>query len=113
MGSYDQGASLCLSPRHPEELGSPPGWYGHSHPEGITFYPEHFASDTVRDRDGNRDWDRVEDGDGDREKDRKWKRDEHRDRNWDGDRDGLWTRPSNGDGDRIRDKDAGRGDCQV
>uniref|UniRef100_A0A8D2NIL8 Rho GTPase activating protein 27 n=1 Tax=Zosterops lateralis melanops TaxID=1220523 RepID=A0A8D2NIL8_ZOSLA len=29
VGSYDQGASLCLSPRRPEELGSPPGWYGH------------------------------------------------------------------------------------
>ncbi|KAM4756548.1 rho GTPase-activating protein 27 isoform 2-T3 [Cyanocitta cristata] len=47
VGSYDQGASLCLSPRRPEELGSPPGWYGHSHPEGIVFYPEHFAPDTV------------------------------------------------------------------
>nr|XP_030111881.3 rho GTPase-activating protein 27 isoform X2 [Taeniopygia guttata] len=47
VGSYDQGASLCLSPRHPEELGSPPGWYGHGHPEGIMFYPEHFAPDTV------------------------------------------------------------------
>ncbi|NXH98148.1 RHG27 protein, partial [Pachycephala philippinensis] len=46
VGSYDQGASLCLSPRRPEELGSPPGWYGHSHPEGIVFYPEHFAPDT-------------------------------------------------------------------
>ncbi|XP_030919496.1 rho GTPase-activating protein 27 [Geospiza fortis] len=47
VGSYDQGASLCLSPRHPEELGSPPGWYGHGHPEGFVFYPEHFAPDTV------------------------------------------------------------------
>lgn len=69
MGSYDQGASLCLSPRRLEELGSPPGWYGHSHPEGITFYPEHFGPDTVWDRDGNRDWDRAEGGDGNREKD--------------------------------------------
>ncbi|NXE69464.1 RHG27 protein, partial [Calcarius ornatus] len=58
VGSYDQGASLCLSPRRPEELGSPPGWYGHGHPEGLVFYPEHFAPDSVRDRDGNRDWDR-------------------------------------------------------
>lgn len=48
MGSYDQGAALSLSPRHPEELGSPPGWYRHSHPEGAVFYPENFASDTVR-----------------------------------------------------------------
>uniref|UniRef100_A0A8C0BIX7 Rho GTPase activating protein 27 n=1 Tax=Buteo japonicus TaxID=224669 RepID=A0A8C0BIX7_9AVES len=37
VGSYDQGAALCLSPRRPEELGSPPGWYGHSHPEGAVF----------------------------------------------------------------------------
>lgn len=48
MGSYDQGAALCLSPRRPEELSSPPGWYGHSHPEGAVFCPEHFTSDTVR-----------------------------------------------------------------
>uniref|UniRef100_A0A663FFX8 Rho GTPase activating protein 27 n=1 Tax=Aquila chrysaetos chrysaetos TaxID=223781 RepID=A0A663FFX8_AQUCH len=48
VGSYDQGAALCLSPRRPEELGSPPGWYGHSHPEGAVFCPEHFTSDTVR-----------------------------------------------------------------
>lgn len=61
MGSYDQGASLCLSPRRPEELSSPPGWYGHSHPEGITFYPEHFGPDTVRKRIGSRDWDREKD----------------------------------------------------
>ncbi|NWY32259.1 RHG27 protein, partial [Pheucticus melanocephalus] len=47
VGSYDQGASLCLSPRRPEELGSSPGWYGHGHPEGLVFYPEHFAPDTV------------------------------------------------------------------
>uniref|UniRef100_A0A8C9N1U2 Rho GTPase activating protein 27 n=2 Tax=Serinus canaria TaxID=9135 RepID=A0A8C9N1U2_SERCA len=47
VGSYDQGASVCLSPRRPEELGSPPGWYGHGHPEGLVFYPEHFAPDTV------------------------------------------------------------------
>ncbi|XP_049656933.1 rho GTPase-activating protein 27 isoform X2 [Accipiter gentilis] len=47
VGSYDQGAALCLSPRRPEELGSPPGWYGHSHPEGAVFCPEHFTSDTV------------------------------------------------------------------
>ncbi|XP_042643485.1 rho GTPase-activating protein 27 isoform X2 [Tyto alba] len=47
VGSYDQGAALCLSPRRPEELCSPPGWYGHSHPEGAVFCPEHFASDTV------------------------------------------------------------------
>ncbi|NXU92752.1 RHG27 protein, partial [Xiphorhynchus elegans] len=49
VGSYDQGASLCLSPRRPEELSSPLGWYRHSHHEGLVFYPEHFASDTVRD----------------------------------------------------------------
>uniref|UniRef100_A0A8C0ENB3 Rho GTPase activating protein 27 n=1 Tax=Bubo bubo TaxID=30461 RepID=A0A8C0ENB3_BUBBB len=47
VGSYDQGAALSLSPRCPEELGSPPGWYGHSHPEGSVFCPEHFTSDTV------------------------------------------------------------------
>ncbi|KAM6189654.1 rho GTPase-activating protein 27 isoform 2-T2 [Sarcoramphus papa] len=47
MGSYGQGAALCLSPRRSEELGSPPGWYGHSHAEGAVFCPEHFASDTV------------------------------------------------------------------
>ncbi|XP_059725376.1 rho GTPase-activating protein 27 isoform X2 [Haemorhous mexicanus] len=47
VGSYDQGASVCLSPRRPEELGSPPGWCGHGHPEGLVFYPEHFAPDTV------------------------------------------------------------------
>ncbi|XP_068023284.1 rho GTPase-activating protein 27 isoform X2 [Melanerpes formicivorus] len=47
MGSYDHGATLSLSPRHPEELGSPQGWYRHSHPEGAVFYPEHFTSDTV------------------------------------------------------------------
>ncbi|XP_075299557.1 rho GTPase-activating protein 27 isoform X2 [Opisthocomus hoazin] len=47
MGSYDQGAALSLSPRRPEELGSPPGWYRHSHPEGAVFYPENFTSDTV------------------------------------------------------------------
>ncbi|XP_055645687.1 LOW QUALITY PROTEIN: rho GTPase-activating protein 27 [Falco peregrinus] len=47
VGSYDQGAAFYLSPRRPEELGSPPGWYRHSHPEGAVFYPEHFASDTV------------------------------------------------------------------
>ncbi|KAM6114712.1 rho GTPase-activating protein 27 [Phoenicopterus ruber ruber] len=47
VGSYEQGAALCLSPRRPEELGSPPGWYRHSHPEGAVFCPEHFASDTV------------------------------------------------------------------
>ncbi|KAM6042232.1 rho GTPase-activating protein 27 isoform 2-T2 [Chlamydotis macqueenii] len=47
MGSYDQGDALSLSPRRPEELGSPPGWYGHSQPEGAVFCPEHFASDTV------------------------------------------------------------------
>lgn len=92
MGSYDQRASLCLSPRRPEELGSSPGWYGHGHPEGLVFYPEHFAPDMVWDRDGNRDGERVEDADGARERDRKWKRDEHRNRNWDGDRDVLWTR---------------------
>uniref|UniRef100_A0A8C8B765 Rho GTPase activating protein 27 n=1 Tax=Otus sunia TaxID=257818 RepID=A0A8C8B765_9STRI len=46
VGSYDQGAALSLSPRCPEELGSPPGWFGHSHPEGSVFYPEHFTSDT-------------------------------------------------------------------
>ncbi|XP_074892975.1 rho GTPase-activating protein 27 isoform X3 [Buteo buteo] len=48
VGSYDQGAALCLSPRRPEELGSPPGWYGHSHPEGAVFCPEHFTSDTFK-----------------------------------------------------------------
>uniref|UniRef100_A0A8D0FLE5 Rho GTPase activating protein 27 n=1 Tax=Strix occidentalis caurina TaxID=311401 RepID=A0A8D0FLE5_STROC len=59
VGSYDQGAALSLSPRCPEELGSPPGWYGHSHPEGSVFCPEHFTSDTVwgqgqgRDGDGS------------------------------------------------------------
>ncbi|XP_065506913.1 rho GTPase-activating protein 27 isoform X2 [Caloenas nicobarica] len=42
VGSYDQGAAVCLSPRHPEELSSPPGWYGH----GQVFYPENFTSDT-------------------------------------------------------------------
>ncbi|XP_052640995.1 rho GTPase-activating protein 27 isoform X2 [Harpia harpyja] len=47
VGSYVQGAALSLSPRRPEELGSPPGWYGHSHPEGAVFCPEHFTSDTV------------------------------------------------------------------
>ncbi|XP_014817227.1 PREDICTED: rho GTPase-activating protein 27-like, partial [Calidris pugnax] len=47
VGSYDQGAAFSLSVRRPEELGSPPGWYGHSHPEGAVFYPEHFTSDTV------------------------------------------------------------------
>ncbi|KAJ7426681.1 hypothetical protein WISP_13644 [Willisornis vidua] len=47
VGSYDQGATLCLSPRRSEELGTPPGWYRHSHHEGLEFYPEHFASDTV------------------------------------------------------------------
>ncbi|NXE29744.1 RHG27 protein, partial [Ardeotis kori] len=55
MGSYDQGDALSLSPRRPEELGSPPGWYGHSQPEGAVFCPEHFASDTVRGR--GREWD--------------------------------------------------------
>ncbi|XP_009882148.1 PREDICTED: rho GTPase-activating protein 27-like [Charadrius vociferus] len=48
VGSYDQGSALCLSLRRPEELGSPPGWYGHSHPEGAVFYPEHFASETFK-----------------------------------------------------------------
>ncbi|XP_054657897.1 rho GTPase-activating protein 27 isoform X3 [Grus americana] len=47
VGSYEQGATLSLSPRRPEELGSPPGWYGYSHPEGAAFCPEHLASDTV------------------------------------------------------------------
>ncbi|XP_071433633.1 rho GTPase-activating protein 27 isoform X3 [Pithys albifrons albifrons] len=47
VGSYDQGGTLCLSPRRPEELGTTPGWYRHSHHEGLEFYPEHFASDTV------------------------------------------------------------------
>ncbi|XP_075578834.1 LOW QUALITY PROTEIN: rho GTPase-activating protein 27 [Pelecanus crispus] len=47
MGSYDQGATLCLSPRRPEELGSPLGYYRHGHPEGAVFCPESFASDTV------------------------------------------------------------------
>ncbi|XP_064895866.1 rho GTPase-activating protein 27 isoform X2 [Columba livia] len=42
VGSYDQGATVCLSPRRPEELSSPPGWYGH----GQVFYPENFTSDT-------------------------------------------------------------------
>uniref|UniRef100_A0A8C8B7A0 Rho GTPase activating protein 27 n=1 Tax=Otus sunia TaxID=257818 RepID=A0A8C8B7A0_9STRI len=56
VGSYDQGAALSLSPRCPEELGSPPGWFGHSHPEGSVFYPEHFTSDTV--------WAQGRDGDG-------------------------------------------------
>ncbi|XP_071674071.1 rho GTPase-activating protein 27 isoform X2 [Patagioenas fasciata] len=42
VGSYDQGAAVCLSPRRPEELSSPPGWYGH----GQVFYPENFTSDT-------------------------------------------------------------------
>uniref|UniRef100_A0A8C3JMB2 Rho GTPase activating protein 27 n=2 Tax=Charadriiformes TaxID=8906 RepID=A0A8C3JMB2_9CHAR len=48
VGSYDQGAAFSLSPRQPKELGSPPGWYGHSHPEGAVFYPEHFTSDTFK-----------------------------------------------------------------
>ncbi|XP_010182184.1 PREDICTED: rho GTPase-activating protein 27-like, partial [Mesitornis unicolor] len=46
VGSYEHGGPLCLSPRHPEELGSSPGWYRHSHPEGAVFNPEHFTSDT-------------------------------------------------------------------
>lgn len=56
MGSYDQGAAPSLSPRRPEELGSPQGWYGHSHPEGAVFYPEHYAPDVVRGqgRDGDK-----------------------------------------------------------
>ncbi|XP_075631326.1 rho GTPase-activating protein 27-like isoform X3 [Balearica regulorum gibbericeps] len=47
VGSYEQGGAFSLSPRHPEELGSPLGWYGYSHPEGAAFCPEHLASDTV------------------------------------------------------------------
>ncbi|NXX83541.1 RHG27 protein, partial [Urocolius indicus] len=46
-GSCEQGGTFWLSPRPPEELGSPPGWYGHSHPQGTTFSPEYFTPDTV------------------------------------------------------------------
>ncbi|XP_061199199.1 rho GTPase-activating protein 27 [Neopsephotus bourkii] len=46
VGSYDQEAALCVSPRSPEELGSASSWVGHSHPEGSIFCPEHLASDT-------------------------------------------------------------------
>ncbi|NXK76003.1 RHG27 protein, partial [Amazona guildingii] len=51
VGSYDQEAALCVSPRSPEELGSAPSWFGRSHPEGSVFCPEHLTSDTVRDGD--------------------------------------------------------------
>ena len=71
MGSYDQGAALSLSPRRPEELGSPPGWYRHSHPEGAVFYPENFTSDTVRGRDGDG-MGVGGDKDGDRDGDKGW-----------------------------------------
>ncbi|XP_054080648.1 rho GTPase-activating protein 27 isoform X2 [Rissa tridactyla] len=47
VGSYEQGAAFCLSPRRPEELGSPPAWYGHGHTEGALLSPENFTSDTV------------------------------------------------------------------
>lgn len=47
LGSYEQGAAHYLPPRYPEELGSSPGWYGHSHPEGAPGYPEHFGTETV------------------------------------------------------------------
>lgn len=47
LGSYEQGAAHYLPPRYPEELGSSPGWYGHSHPEGAPSYPEHFGTETV------------------------------------------------------------------
>uniref|UniRef100_A0A8B9CGM7 Rho GTPase activating protein 27 n=1 Tax=Anser brachyrhynchus TaxID=132585 RepID=A0A8B9CGM7_9AVES len=47
LGSYEQGAAHYLPPRYPEELGSSPGWYGHSHPEGAPAYPEHFGTETV------------------------------------------------------------------
>ncbi|KAM8988758.1 rho GTPase-activating protein 27 isoform 3-T3 [Ara ararauna] len=46
VGSYDQEAALWVSPRSPEELGSAPGWFGRSHPEGSVFCPEHLTSDT-------------------------------------------------------------------
>uniref|UniRef100_A0A8B9E746 Rho GTPase activating protein 27 n=1 Tax=Anser cygnoides TaxID=8845 RepID=A0A8B9E746_ANSCY len=46
LGSYEQGAAHYLPPRYPEELGSSPGWYGHSHPEGAPGYPEHFGTET-------------------------------------------------------------------
>uniref|UniRef100_A0A8C3GNI8 Rho GTPase activating protein 27 n=1 Tax=Cairina moschata TaxID=8855 RepID=A0A8C3GNI8_CAIMO len=52
LGSYEQGAAHYLPPRYPEELGSSPGWYGHSHPEGAPGYPEHFGTETVWGRDG-------------------------------------------------------------
>ncbi|XP_032058461.1 rho GTPase-activating protein 27 [Aythya fuligula] len=48
LGSYEQGAAHYLPPRYPEELGSSPGWYGHSHPEGAPGYPEHFGTETFR-----------------------------------------------------------------
>ncbi|KAI6072551.1 Rho GTPase-activating protein 27 [Aix galericulata] len=47
LGSYEQGAAHYLPPSYPEELGSSPGWYGHSHPEGAPGYPEHFGTETV------------------------------------------------------------------
>ncbi|NXH19591.1 RHG27 protein, partial [Bucco capensis] len=47
VGSYEQGAALCLSPRHSQELSSPPGCYGHRHPEAALFCQEHLTSDTV------------------------------------------------------------------
>ncbi|XP_033926160.1 rho GTPase-activating protein 27 isoform X5 [Melopsittacus undulatus] len=46
VGSYDQEAALYTSPRSHEELGSASSWFGHSHPEGSIFCPEHLASDT-------------------------------------------------------------------
>uniref|UniRef100_A0A8C6JFI6 Uncharacterized protein n=1 Tax=Melopsittacus undulatus TaxID=13146 RepID=A0A8C6JFI6_MELUD len=81
VGSYDQEAALYTSPRSHEELGSASSWFGHSHPEGSIFCPEHLASDTVWD--GNRDgWEWDGDGymgsDGNRNGDE----DGSGDRNW-------------------------------
>ncbi|XP_059582875.1 rho GTPase-activating protein 27 isoform X3 [Alligator mississippiensis] len=48
VGSYEHGACHYFpTPRHSEDLSSPPGWHGQNNPEGQSFYPGTYALDTV------------------------------------------------------------------